>query len=54
MTDTLEQKEKQNIQPASIVRCRDHPEQRKKDKIERDNLKYNKNYQVLVLKHDED
>ncbi len=31
----------------------DSPEKKKQDKIERDNLKYNANYQVLTLRHDE-
>jgi ATP-dependent helicase YprA (DUF1998 family) len=32
----------------------DSPEKKKQDKIERDNLKYNTDYQVLTLRHDED
>jgi superfamily II DNA/RNA helicase len=32
----------------------DHPDIQKRDRIERDNLKYNANYRVLTLKHDED
>jgi very-short-patch-repair endonuclease len=30
------------------------PEKKKQDKIERNNLKYNANYQVLTLRYDED
>ncbi len=32
----------------------DHPEQRKQDQIDRDNLKYLANYYILVLRYDED
>jgi len=32
----------------------DSPEKKKQDKVERQNLKYNANYQVIVLRHDED
>ncbi len=32
----------------------DSPDKRLSDKIERDNLKYNTNYHVLTLRHDED
>ena len=31
----------------------DNPEQRKRDTIERDNLRYNTSYTVLTLRHDE-
>ncbi|BAZ78851.1 DEAD/DEAH box helicase [Sphaerospermopsis kisseleviana CS-549] len=32
----------------------DSPEQKKQDKIERDNLRYNASYQVITLRYDED
>jgi hypothetical protein len=32
----------------------DSPDKRKQDKIERDNLKYNTNYHILTLRHNED
>ncbi|GAA6615651.1 helicase-related protein [Scytonema sp. NUACC26] len=32
----------------------DHPDQKKKDRIERNNLKYNTKYRVLTLRYDED
>ncbi|MEC4817777.1 MAG: helicase-related protein, partial [Scytonema sp. PMC 1069.18] len=32
----------------------DHPDQKKRDRIERNNLKYNTKYRVLTLRHDED
>ncbi|WP_088889844.1 DEAD/DEAH box helicase [Leptolyngbya ohadii] len=32
----------------------DHPDQQKRDRLERDNLKYNANYLVMVLRHNED
>ncbi|MGB3654670.1 MAG: hypothetical protein WBA41_26180 [Rivularia sp. (in: cyanobacteria)] len=31
----------------------DNSEQRKRDRIERDNLRYNTSYTVLTLRHDE-
>lgn len=32
----------------------DHPDQQKRDRLERDNLRYNANYAIVVLRHDED
>lgn len=32
----------------------DHPEQQKRDRTARENLKYHTNYQVIVFRHDED